>query len=120
MSLLPPGNWAERKTAQLHAEPSEGPWIYAFSCVESDSETVGFIRVHEEEITFEEFIEDIDTTVFEYAMGYTKDDMGLQLEKDWSVSYGKSWLPPDHPEWPSRECRVLTHSGIEYVWIKQR
>ena len=111
MKWTQPDNWAERKTRLIHQFDKNTMWIYKGSCVESDGETIDYIKADHrfKEITYEELYAEVDLSAFEQAMGYGPD---FPLKGDWHVGYYRSSMPNHAP------CLVLQHSGIEYIWVQ--
>lgn len=120
-----PHGWADRMEAAVRAASVSGSahrFEFLGSCVGMDGPTIDYITDDDraEELTYVEFSAVIDLEGFKESLGYSSaaDPGGLELETDWSVSYYKSVLQDDHPQYPGAVVYFLDHSRIEYIWVE--
>ena len=119
------GSHADRVAASVRSgmRGTSSAHVYVAACVELDGDFISYITddCREVELTADEFwdlLGDEVLAMINRAFGYV--DMEGDIRDDRHVAYRKSWAPPDHPDFPSREVIFFDHSRIEYVWIRSR
>ena len=82
------------------------------SCVNSTAELIIDMVDNSTEVTLEELRDECDIENWELEQGYVTDpdEEGLTLEKDYHVTYHKSFFEGE-------PCYYIKHSCIEYVFV---
>ncbi len=91
-------------------------YIFHTNCVNSTAEWIDDMVDVSKDVSYKEFVKNcvIDWDASPYTVYNTPDgsrDEGLELEKDWSVSWNKSY-------YRGVPCYYMDHSRIEWIYIK--
>jgi hypothetical protein len=87
-------------------------YFYVINCVNSTAEDIDYMIDHASQITFEEFITQVNNEEFremEREMGYPANDYLKEMKDDYAVSF---W----HSIFRGIDAYYFEHSRIEYVF----
>lgn len=100
-------------------------FIYLHSCVEGTAESIWEMTDNARQITWKTFRQHVHWTSvrdqfpdYSYRREYLspidhKPTIGFHIKDDWAVGFYKS-------VYRGVPCYYVQHSGIEYIWIKER
>jgi hypothetical protein len=87
-------------------------YFYVINCVSSTAEDIGYMIDHANEVSFEEFLMNVNNEEFEEmekAFGYPANEHLQRMNDDYTVSF---W----HSTFRGVDCYYFEHSRIEYVF----
>jgi hypothetical protein len=116
-----PDGWADRIARSVHrghAKEEDEEWTFLGSCVELTGELIDHITEVADEKTWAEWAElGVNVGPLEAALKYGE-DIGLTLANDTMAQFFTSQMPSEHPDFPEWEVASISHSHIDYVWVR--